>query len=302
LRRAARIVITDDVPAPKAIALVDSGQLDYLPNDFSSSFAPGGPLDRQYGAASAEARAGRQRFFLHPQPMLDLIVFNARRPLFRDARLRRAVGLAIDRAALAPSFGDTPAARLVPAGFPGFGTSGVYPLGPDLVAARRLVGAKPRRAVLLGACVPQALAGLVRSELARVGIAVEIRLTQACPQGVAAAFSHADLLLGANLICGPCNRDPAQYFHDLLAHGVYGQPLDWNAPGFRSELARAALLRGRARVAAYQRLDDELARAAPVLVYGAFEYGEYFGARVGCKRFPAFSQGVDLGALCVSKK
>ena len=295
-------MITDDVATPKAVALVDSGQLDYLPTDFSPLLAPGGPLDRRSGAASAGARAGGQRFFLHPQPMLDLIVFNTHRPLFRDARLRRAVGFAIDRAALASSFSDAAASRLVPGGFPGFETGGVYPLAPDLLAARRLVGAKPRHATLLGACVPQALAGLVRSQLARVGIAVSIHLTQNCPQGVAGAFAHSDLLLGASLQCGPCNRDPAEYFHDLLARGSYGLPLAWRAPGFRAQLERAAPLRGRARVAAYTHLDDELARAAPVLVYGAFQYGEYFGARVGCKRFPAFSQGVDLGTLCVRKQ
>ena len=52
---------------------------------------------------------------------------------------------------------------------------------------------------------------------------------------------------------------------------------------------------------AYTRLDDEFARQAPLLVYGAFQYNEYFSARLGCKLFQAFYKVVDLGALCLRK-
>jgi ABC-type transport system substrate-binding protein len=303
--RAARIVLRDDIPTAKAVALADSGQLDYLPPDFSSPLlAPSGPLDRRHGPGSPDARAGRQRFFRHLQPMLDLLVFNTRRPLFRDLRLRRAVGYAIDRTALARSFADAPALRLVPAGLPGYSAGRAYPSRADVRTARRFAGATRRHAVLLAACgVPQSLAGLVRSELARIGIAVSIVRTQAChPRAVAALLAHADLMLGASIICGPCDRDPAPYFDDALTHGSNVPALGpgpWDAPAFRLRLDRARGLRGPARVTAYSRLDGELARMAPFLVYGAFQYDEYFSPRAGCKLFPAGSQGVDLGALCV---
>ena len=84
--------------------------------------------------------------------------------------------------------------------------------------------------------------------------------------------------------------------------GEWGMPLQpgpWTGRGFRQRLEWAAPLRAQARVAAYTKLDDDLARYAPFAVYGSFQYGEYFGARVGCKRFPPFMQGVDLGSLCV---
>jgi ABC-type transport system substrate-binding protein len=47
------------------------------------------------------ALGGRQQYFLYQAPLLDYVVFNTNRPLFRNVRLRRAVNYAIDRRALA---------------------------------------------------------------------------------------------------------------------------------------------------------------------------------------------------------
>jgi ABC-type transport system substrate-binding protein len=309
-RRAARIVITDDVPTPKAVALVDGGQLDYLPFDFGGGtglLGPLGPLARASGPGSAAARTRRQRFFLHTQPMFDTVVFNTQRPLFRSRRLRQAVEYAVDRPAMAHVFFDAPSERVVQV--PGYGPGHVYPLGgPDLGTARRLAGPKRRRAVLLMACDFSAsgAAGVLRSNLARIGIAVRIVRFGGCDQqAVLAAFRKADLIIGTNLFCSPCERDPDPFFQGLLEHGLKGAQLPpgpWDAPAFQRQLAAADSLRGRARVAAYLHLDDQLAREAPVVVYGSFLYGEYFGPRIGCKQFPPFRQGVDLGSLCVQKR
>jgi ABC-type transport system substrate-binding protein len=311
-RRATRIVLTDNIPTPKAVALVDGGQLDYLPPDFAagSLMEPGGALDRRYGPASAAGRAGGQRFFLHPQPILDTIVFNTRRPLFHDLRLRRAVGFALDRPALAKAYADVPAERIVPAVIPGFAAAHVYPLdGPDLRVARRLAGRRLRHAVLLAPCHPEVAgaAAVLRSNLARIGITLEIVTSDACnDKSVAAAFAHADLMIGTNLLGrGPPDRDPAPYLDDALAHGAYGAPLGpgpWNAPAFRRRVDQARALRGEARLRAYRRLDDELVRQAPLAVYGAFLYDEYFSRRIGCRLFQRFYQVVDLGALCAQRQ
>ncbi len=293
-RRPARIVITDDIPTEKAVALVDSGKLDYLPYDFSpasSLLGPQGPLAR------------RPRFSVHTQPMFDFIVFNTRRPLFRSMRLRQAVAAALDRPAMARAFWDAPTGdRIVQ--LPGYGAA---VSGPDLRAARRLAGFRTRRAVLLMPCGFDAsgAASVLRSNLARIGMTVLIVHDAGCDAAaVAAAFRKADMIIGTSLMCSACERDPVVFFDGVLRHAVWGAPLPpgpWSGPEFRMQLARAAALRGRARVAGYRRLDAELARYAPVVVYGAFLYPEYFGARVGCKRFPPYQQGVDLGALCVRK-
>ncbi|TML92324.1 MAG: hypothetical protein E6G03_16485, partial [Actinobacteria bacterium] len=151
-RRAARIVYTNDVATPTAVSLANAGAIDLLPQDFdntTSFFDPGGVLGDRSGAGSAAARAGGQQYFLYPAPLLDYIVFNTNRPLFRRVRLRRAVNYAIDRRALAAAFGDASADRIVPPAVPGFPAGRVYPLNrPDLVTARRLAGRVSRHAVL----------------------------------------------------------------------------------------------------------------------------------------------------------
>ena len=65
---------------------------------------------REPGGSSRAARATSPS----PAPGVDAIAFNTRRPLFRDARMRRAVAYALDRAALARVFGEQPSDRLVP--------------------------------------------------------------------------------------------------------------------------------------------------------------------------------------------
>ena len=73
-------------------------------------------------------------------------MLNTSRPLFADARLRKAVNYAIDRRALAhighfrfsPGFPAIPTAQYLPPTMPGASRTRLYPLGGDLRAARRL--------------------------------------------------------------------------------------------------------------------------------------------------------------------
>jgi ABC-type oligopeptide transport system substrate-binding subunit len=239
--------------------------------------------------------------------MFDMVVFNTERPLFRKLYLRQAVEYALDRPAMARAFWDTPASERI-VQIPGYGPGNVYPLsGPDLRTARRLAGPKRRRAVLLMPCNfgPSAAAAVLRSDLAKIGIAVRIVQFGGCdPRAVLAAFRKADMIIGTSLQCSACERDPVPFFTGLLEHGLWGAPLPpgpWSQPAFQKQLEKAAPLRRRARLEAYTRLDDEFARYAPVVVYGSYLYGEYFGVGVSCKRFPPFRQGVDLGSLCVAK-
>jgi ABC-type transport system substrate-binding protein len=223
-RRLERIVYTQNVATPKAVALADSGEVDLVPADFDpyGPLAPGGPLERRFGPGSPPARARAQRYFLRPFPVVRQIVFNTRRPLFREVRLRRAVNYALDRPALAAVSGEPPADRSTPPGVPGYRPEHVYPTdGPDLRAARRLAGGRPRQAVLSFCEDPagRRVAQLVRSDLARIGIRVSIVESQRCDEATAA---RADLLLGG--FATP-ERDPVRFLEEAVATAAYGSPL-----------------------------------------------------------------------------
>jgi ABC-type transport system substrate-binding protein/predicted Ser/Thr protein kinase len=302
-RRSARIVYTSYTRTPQAVALTDKGTIDYLPGDFDnfSLLTPGGVLDQRDGPRSAAARNGRQRYFREPLPLLDGLAFNTKQPLFRDARLRRAVNYALDRRALARAFYDDPADQIIPTGVPGHRARPFYPLdGPDLATARLLAGNRRRRGVLY-ACPPQPrVTQIVRSNLARIGIAVSILESERCLQGHDPQSDRADLRL-SGLVLGPADRDPAPFF-DMAIAGAYDYPPPgpgpWNTRSFRGRVEHARSLRGDARIAGYAGLQRELMRNAPLAVYGNFVSTEYFSPKVGCKLFQAEYRVVDLGALC----
>jgi serine/threonine protein kinase len=304
-RRSARIVYTSYLPTPQAVAFTDRGAIDYLPSDFDnySLLAPGGLLDSRYGPGSTAARAGDPRYFREPMPMLDDLVFNTRRPLFRDKRLRRAVNYALDRRALAAAFYDDPYDQILPPGVPGSRTRPFYPPEPDLAIARRLAGGRARHAVLY-ACPPQPrVTAIVRANLARVGLPVSIVESTDCLEGHDPQSDRADLLL-SSLGLGPADRDPAPFF-DMAIGGAYNFPAPgpgpWRSRSFQTRLERARGLRGALHVAAYAKLQGELMRDAPVAVFGSFVAPEYFSPKVGCKVFQAEYRVADLGMLCVRR-
>jgi ABC-type oligopeptide transport system substrate-binding subunit/tRNA A-37 threonylcarbamoyl transferase component Bud32 len=306
-RRPERIVLTNDVPTGQAVGLANAGAVDLLPQDFDNTtnlLTSGGILDRREGAASAAARAKRQRFFLYDAPLLDYIVLNTNRPLFRNARLRRAVNYALDRRAAASSFGDAADDQIVPPAVPGFAPGRSYPVtGPDLQAARRLAGNRPHHALLYFCGNPgqRPVASIVSSDLRRIGITVRIDQAEQCPDRYDAQSRRADLILVNGLFSE--ERDPQPFLDRvvLARDGHFGSALGrgaWTSPRFRHELQRARLLRGNARAVAYRRIVGQLMHAAPFAVYGSFVWSEYFSPKVGCKVFQGEYGFVDLGALC----
>ena len=121
-RRIARIVYTIGVKPADAISRVEQRARRLRHRHAPSAttrpgpLAPGGALDTRYGLASRAGRAGNARYLPSPEPGIDGIAFNTQRPLFRDARMRRAAAYALDRRALAAVFGEQPSDRLIPAG------------------------------------------------------------------------------------------------------------------------------------------------------------------------------------------
>jgi ABC-type transport system substrate-binding protein/predicted Ser/Thr protein kinase len=298
----ARIVYLTGVPAAKAVALADGGRVDLVPWDYDlhGPLAPGGALDRRFGAG------GSGRYRANPAPGVDMIAFNTRRPLFRDPRVRRAVSYALDRRALAGVFAEAPTDRYVPAAVPGAGTNHVYPLaGPDLGSARRLVakvsGKRRARLYFCGEPANLQIARIVRSNLRPLGIEVTLAPSLNCLRGPDPKARQADLMLVTR---STSIHDPAPFLHaltdDTFSLGSGVDPVTWSDSGFERRLRRADALDGPARVAAFRALEDGLLRgASPYAAYGSFTAPEYFSSRTGCRLLQGAHEFADLGALCV---
>jgi ABC-type transport system substrate-binding protein len=297
-RRPARIVYLTGVPAAKAVALADGGQADVVPWDFDlhGPVAPGGALAR---------RANGGRYNAVAAPGVDLIAFNTRRPLFRDARLRRAVNYALDRPALAGIYGEAVSDRYVPPAVPGASESAAYPLsGPDLARARALAGRGPARTARLHFCgdpVNLRIARTVRANLRPIGIHVVIVQSLGCLSGPDPKAKTADLLL---ITRATQLLDPEPFLQAAIGNdrsfGAAGLPTTWTDRAYRDRLAAAALLTGEARLAAMRQIEDDMLRKdAPYAAFASFTSGEYFSARSSCRVIQGAYGVVDLAALCV---
>lgn len=300
-RRSARIVVQTNVPEAKAISLADNGSVDLItasePYDL---LTPGGVIDRRAHRSSTL----RKQYSVYQAPLFDYFVFNTRRPLFRNPRLRRAVDYALDRRALAAPFADVAADRVVPPAVPGFPAGRIFPLSPDLARAKKLAG-KGRRHEVLYICQDpreRGMADIVRRDLAPIGIDVSVLDDAAQCLADPAKSRRADLfLVSFPLSIDVDEHDPAPLLDQVLREGAYGTPLPgagWNERSFRRQLDRARPLRGRTRVAAYRGLADELTRTGPIAVFGSWVWPEYFSPKVGCKVFQGEYGFVDLGAVC----
>ena len=300
-RRSVRIVYDENLHDQEGLVLADRGRVDLLPASITGTplLEPGGIVDRRVRASKALA----QRYHVYWAPIVDYLVFNTRRPLFRDVRLRRAVDEAIDRTALATAFGDRPVDRIVPPAVYGYPAGRIYPLRSNVSAARRLAGARARHAVVYICSDPRerTLADILHRNLAAIRMSVAISEGNDCsPQ----ASEHADLAIVSGYPSMMSeDRDPTDFIDHALRQALYGQPVPpgpWSTSAFTRRLEQARELTGSARGAEYRRLADELTRTGPLAVFGSWVWSEYFSPSVGCKVFQARYGVVDLGALCKS--
>ena len=307
-RRTARIVYTLGVTAAEAVSSVESGRADYLNGVTIGSDPSGGPLalggalERAFGLASRAGRAGKARYVPSPAPLVDAIVLNTRRPLFRDVRMRRAAAYALDRSALARVYGEQPSDRLVPPAVSGAAGAIAYPSEPDLAAARRLAGRGPRRAATLYYCgepINGRIAEIVRSNLAEIGIDVRVDASLGCltgPETRRLKAADMQLVTPASPVADPAS------FVEVPLGAAYFAPGYWNDTRLRGLVTSARRLRGAARLAAYRKLERSLVRdAVPAVVFGSGVNPEFFSARVGCKLSLGALNVVDLGALCLHR-
>ena len=308
----ARIELTVGVPAGRAVSEIEAGTADYTTLGWVDyNITPEIPalasgLAPRFGPGSAAAAHGRQQYFVNPLLAVDYFDLNTHRTLFSDVRVRQAVNYAIDRRALAAvgsggqALPDTPTDHYLPPGMPGYRAAHVYPLAPDLAKARQLITAAHaagRTAVLytLDFSAASELAQIVRNDLARIGLRVQIHTfgDDRYWSLLGTPGEPFDLAYNGWIADYP---DPDDFLNFLLAGGVYGPPL--RDPVAQRELGAAARLSGPERYLTYGALDLDLARnAAPLAAYGNSLSHDFFSARIGCQTYNG-TYGMDLAALC----
>jgi YVTN family beta-propeller protein len=291
------------VGPPNPIAQIEASKLDYAIGA-SIPARQGARLERLYGAHSAAARGGRQRYFTSRGLEVDTLYLNTKRSLFADARMRRAAAYAVDRSALAATGGAfstaaAPAQMSLPPGTPGFRDAHPYPLVPDLAAARRLAGSGRHDAELY--CVleggsPKA-AQIIKNNLAAIGIDVHVH----CMPGdefYSRLFRPNDPWDIAIAGYGADYNDPGEFINGFAIDNAFNLTHYYD-PKLSRMIRAASRLSGIRRAQAYARIDLALTRdLVPWINFANAIEQDFFSSRIGCQLNQPV-HGIDLAALCV---
>jgi peptide/nickel transport system substrate-binding protein len=305
--RLQRIEFAVGVSNKRALADVKAGTADYtrLSGPGAANLRSlASQLAARYGPESRAAKRGAQQYFAGPELALDYFVLNTHRPLFGDARMRKAVSYAIDRRSLAQlgngidPLPDRPADHYLPPGMPGYRDTHVYPLMPDPAKARALAQGTGRTAVLYTCdvypCTEQAQ--ILKADLAAIGLHLRVR-----------SFSYDTMFAREQKPGQPFdigfyswaddNPDPAGMLPLMLDYSRGYTTLSHRR--YERRLAAIARLTGLQRYLAYGKLDIDIARNdAPLVAYGNPSSSDFFSARIGCQSYSVYG-GIDLAALCL---
>jgi ABC-type transport system substrate-binding protein/class 3 adenylate cyclase/tRNA A-37 threonylcarbamoyl transferase component Bud32/DNA-binding beta-propeller fold protein YncE len=267
----------------------------------TGALAPGGTLATKYGTSAGVG----QRYFRSPTTTTRNVVLNYARGPLRDVRLRRAVSLALDRAAMAEVWGATPYATMIPPGVPGSVESPGRGARPSLARARALVAG---RAVTLDLVIrpdlPEAarVAELIRQSLARVGIEVVVRTHPEIPTLAGDPAEGIDLMtLGWFMDYA----DPANAVTGALVElpNFWGVP-QAPRPAWLTAALAAQRVTGPARAATFRALDRRISRVDVPLAVTMSQLGRpvFVSERVGCLRLlPLYSGLPDVASLCLKQ-
>jgi DNA-binding SARP family transcriptional activator/ABC-type transport system substrate-binding protein len=290
------------VGAPHPIAQIEASKLDYAFGD-----VPAGQtarLERLYGAHSDPARRGQQRYFTYRTLAVDYLDLNTGRPLFASARMRQAVGYAVDRSALAANGGSfstaaAPAQMNIPPGEPGFRDRRLYPLVPDVATARRLAGGGRHDATLY--CVLEAgserAAQIIRNNLAAIGIDVHVHCVPGYEMWTLLSRPHEPWDMAVDGF-GANYGDPGEFINGLAFDDGFNFS-HYHDPALNRKIRAASRLSGAARAQAYARIDLELTRdLVPSINFDNPVEEDFFSARMGCQLYQPL-EGIDLAALCI---
>ena len=266
-------------------------------------------LERLYGAHSAAARRGQQRYFVNRTSELDFLDLNTSRPLFASARMRRAVAYARrparargGRRQLRVRHGsrrDGPAARRARATATttctrSFPTSPRHDGSPAAATTTPSSTAGSTAAAWPGPRIAQ----IVKNNLAAIGIDVHVH----CMPGgemfprIFRRKEPWDIFIDGY---GSDYDDPGDYINALAVDDAFNFS-HYHGPALsRTNPRRLTPLRRPARPG----LRPDRPRARPGHRAGSSSTAtasqqDLFSARIGCQLYQPV-EGMDLGALCI---
>ncbi|HEX5040184.1 MAG TPA: ABC transporter substrate-binding protein [Candidatus Limnocylindria bacterium] len=281
-----------------AIDQIQRGVLDAAMLDgFNPISGAGSEIEALWGPDSEHAADGDQRWFGAARLGVDFIALNAKRGPFADLSVRRAVSLALDRAAISSIWVQEPTADLMVPSVPGSEPERPVP-APDLDAALELMDGRTFDVTLMGypakwECGPcRDFEVAVTGQLKKIGINVTVRHAEDYPADALDRASGVDLLLWGG---GADVPDPA-----ALLGGVWEIP--WIGEDNRAELDRIWGLDGEERVdaaAAFARsITEDQVMILPIQ-YPVFAF--YLSDRIGCGFVQPAIGAVDLLSLCIDE-
>ena len=199
--------------------------------------------------------------------------FNTRRAPFTDARLRRALALAVDRDAIVTKIlrgGQRPAHALTPPGTAGYTAAAGIPT--DVVAARKLLreagfeGGKglPAIDLLYNSSENYRVVAEALQEMWRRELGVEVRLTNQELKVAHAARRAGDFQILRSDWIGDY-VDPATFL-DIFRSDSGNNYTGWSSPEYDAALfASARTVDPEARLALFQKAEALLVEAAPII-------------------------------------
>jgi ABC-type transport system substrate-binding protein len=299
------IVFTPNVNPDQSLLQVKAGQSDMDLAGIPPTAAAG--LASQYGV-------NKSRFYVGATSCVDYMAMNNARPPFNNVNLRKAVEYAIDRPAQVRLLGAYAGKRtdqiLVP-GIPGYKPFSVYPIaGANVAKAKAVGGAAIASAPTLNVIHTTSTYSTNRAQVAeynlkQVGFKINDMPTPATNyyQVIETKGTTYNFVTNG----GWCADyfDPYDYLNVLFdgrklqaANNVNYSYFD-NAT-FNKQLDQAASLSGKARAAAYAKLDQDLmVKYAPVVPYLVSTNRYFTSSRVKNWIYSSYFGSPYLNALAV---
>ena len=302
---------------------VNSGAYDAATGMAAGDYSTAANL---WGPSSANATAGHQRFYVAVADGMDYLALRSS-PGFplNDVRLRRAVNYLLNRSALVnilTPYAATPWSQFVPPSVPGFTSSPLYPLTPDLASAQALVASTglttpiPLRLYTGtgGFTIPWGQG--IKAQLENGGL-FSVTITQVPPPGsqfysaISNPATQFDLALTGWILD---YFDPADFIVPLMhRNGIpTGTPgatynfsyfdsdawLDGSGNTWTSRFDAASAVAAPLRYNLFNGIAADIASSAPIAPIDHVNWRIFVSDRIGCVTVHPVYQ-LALGALCV---